>query len=59
MQQIKDPQVLQKVSFDTFQVPQSRIHRKLRQLVECGLLECFRGNGYFVRPGRPAAEVAA
>ena len=24
LQQIKDPQVLQKVSFDTFQVPQSR-----------------------------------
>lgn len=41
---------------EEFQVPQSRIHRKLRQLVECGLLECFRGNGYFVRPGRPAAE---
>ena len=39
-----------------FQVPQSQIHKKLQQLVECGLLECFRGNGYFVRQGKPAAE---
>ena len=39
-----------------FQVPQSQVHRKLRQLVERGLLECYRGNGYFIRAGRPAAE---
>ena len=26
-----------------FQVPQSQIHKKLQQLVESGLLECFRG----------------
>ena len=39
-----------------FQVPQSQIHKKLQQLVESGLLECFRGNGYFVRQGKPAAE---
>ncbi len=41
---------------EEFGVPQSRIHKKLQQLVECGLLECFRGNGYFVRLGKPAAE---
>ena len=39
-----------------FHVPQSQIHKKLPQLVESGLLECFRGNGYFVRQGKPAAE---
>ena len=39
-----------------FHVPQSQIHKKLQQLVESGLLECFRGNGYFVRQGKPAAE---
>lgn len=38
-----------------FDVPQSQIHKKLQQLVENGLLECFRGNGYFVRQGKPAA----
>ena len=40
---------------EEFQVPQSQIHKKLRQLVDIGLLECFRGNGYFLRAGRPAA----
>lgn len=34
-----------------FHVPQSQIHKKLQQLVESGLLECFRGNGYFGAPG--------
>ena len=41
---------------EEFHVPQSQIHRKMRQLVDSGLLECFRGNGYFIRAGRPAAE---
>lgn len=41
-----------------FHVPQSQIHKKLQQLVESGLLECFRGNGYFVRQGKPAAGKA-
>lgn len=39
-----------------FNVPQSQIHKKLQQLVESGILECFRGNGYFVRAGKPATE---
>ena len=39
---------------EEFHVPQSQIHKKLRQLVDSGLLECYRGNGYFIRAGRPA-----
>ena len=40
---------------DEFKVPQSQIHKKLRQLVDAGLLECYRGNGYFIRSGRPSS----
>ena len=41
---------------EEFHAPQSQVHRKMRQLVEAGLLECYRGNGYFIRAGRPATE---
>ena len=41
---------------EEFHAPQSQVHRKMRQLVESGLLECYRGNGYFIRSGRPSAK---
>ncbi len=39
-----------------FDMPQSRVHAGLRELVASGYLECLRGNGYFVRSGRPRGE---
>lgn len=39
-----------------FKVPQSRVHQKLQQLVRDGVLECFRGNGYFVRQRKAAGR---
>ena len=33
--------------------PQSRIHKKLQELVEKGYLECRRGDGYYVCSARP------
>ncbi|MBE6400152.1 MAG: GntR family transcriptional regulator [Lentisphaerae bacterium] len=41
---------------EKFGVPQSQIHRKLQKLVEMGLLECFRGNGYFPKSRFSAAK---
>lgn len=41
---------------EKFGVPQSQIHRKLQKLVQMGLLECFRGNGYFPRRRFVAAK---
>lgn len=37
-------------------VPQSRIHKTLQELTARGYLECRRGSGYFVRPGRPGGD---
>ncbi|NMA45560.1 MAG: GntR family transcriptional regulator [Lentisphaerae bacterium] len=39
-------------------VPQSQVHRKLQELVRDGFLDCFRGNGYFVRAGKPRTDKA-
>lgn len=39
-----------------YDVPQSQIHRKLQDLVQEGYLQCLRGNGYFVRAGKPCGK---
>ncbi|MGI5924412.1 MAG: GntR family transcriptional regulator [Lentisphaeria bacterium] len=39
-------------------VPQSQVRRKLQELVRNGFLDCFRGDGYYVRAGKPRSKKA-